>query len=294
MKTIITTDSGMDPINQDFMISGILNRNDNTSFKDVVEIDSREVLAQQQQGYTFKTSAPYIVDYENTFKRALEEAEHVVHISMGNGISSTSLMNANFVANEINEEIGEERIKVIDSMNGATGGTLISMYANYLTKLGKSYHEIVEILSRFIKRVKTSFFVPNPIGFIKSGRDSSELCLKDKAKILGAQALKMGGIKFQVDFDDEGKLYTKEFSRGKSSVKAMEMIRKIVNDETIKNFETKIAVIGTVLEDKVNMAEIQSYLEGYFEKVIRQDINAVVAAYGSPDLVGLSLCRKKS
>ena len=117
--------------------------------------------------------------------------------------------------------------------------------------------------------------------------------MKDKALLIGGTVLTLAGMKFRVDFNQEGNLYVKKTMPGNSRVKAMQMIREIVNDHTVDDYDQNIAVIGTVLEDKVNMEEIKSYLSGYFKRVIRQDINAVVAAYGSPDLIGISLVRKK-
>lgn len=289
MKTIITTDSGMDPIDIDYMVSGMLIRNDDKEFRDVREITSQEVLEQTKSGYLFKTSAPTLSDYYEVFTNALNEGDNVIHISMGSGISSASITSSNIVA----KDIDEERITVLDSKNGATGGTLINLYAKHLSQKGLSKREILEQLQKLISRIKTAFFVPNPTGFQRSGRNNSELCLKDKALLIGEKVLSVAGMKFRVDFNEEGNLYVKKMLAGKSEVKGMQMIREIVNDDTIKNYEQEVAVIGTVLENKVNMQEIKKYLSKYFHNVIRKDINAVVAAYGSPDLVGLSLVRKQ-
>lgn len=288
-KIIITTDSGMDPIETHYMAPGILNRNDGKSFEDVIEITSKEVLQQMQEGYSFKTSAPSIDAYENMFGSALRKADRVIHLSMGNGISSASVLTSNMVA----KEIDADHIKVFDSKTGATGGTLLTTYASYLIKKGLSYQEVIQEIQECIDSVHTSFFVPNPQGFIRSGRDSSSLCLKEKALMLGSAALKIAGVKYRVDFNEDGHLYTKQLLRGTNRRKAMQMIEEIVNDKTIHQYDTKMAVIGTVLEEYVDMDQIKKYLENYFEQVYQQDINAVVAAYGSPDLVGISLKKKR-
>lgn len=288
-KIIITTDSGMDPMNIQHMAPAVLNRNDGASFHDVTEITSEEVLKQMKNGYTFRTSAPFMTTYQNLFEKALEEADKVIHLSMGNGISSASVLSSHMTAQEINPS----RIQTFDSKTGATGGTLLTTYANYLVKKGLPYQEIIHEIQECIETMQTSFFVPDPKGFIRSGRDSSSLCLKEKALMLGSAALKIAGIKYRVDFNREGHLYTKQVLRGKSSKRAMEMIQEIVNDKTIHQYDSKMAVIGTVLEENINMEEIKKYLETYFEQVYRQDINAVVAAYGSPDLIGISLKKRR-
>ncbi len=288
-KVIITSDSGMDSINQEYMINAVLNRNDGATFFDVSEINSKEVLEELKQGFSFKTSAAPLSQYYDLFEKIISNGDKIIHISMGDGISSASLNSANIAASDVDSE----NISVIDSKNGATGGTLITSYAEKLASSGLSYKEILEKIKDFITRVHTSFFVPSPIGFQRSGRDSSELCLKDKALIIGSKALTLAGIKFRVDFNDKGKLYAKKMLAGNIKIKAMQMIKEIINDNTICNFETDNVVIGTVLEDKVNMSDIKDYLSQYFSNVIRQDINSVVAAYGSADLIGISLTRKK-
>lgn len=288
-KIIITTDSGMDPANIEYMAPGVLNRNDGKSFDDVIEITSKEVLKQMRAGYSFKTSAPSIAAYGNVFDKALREADKVIHLSMGHGISSASVLTSHMIA----EETDVNRIQVLDSKTGATGGTLLNHYAAYLLKKGLSYHEIIKELEECIASMSTSFFVPDPQGFIRSGRDSSSLCLKEKALMLGSAALKIAGMKYRVDFNEDGKLYTKQILRGKSSQRVKSMIEQIVNDKTIHQYDSSMAVIGTVLEQDVDMKELQIYLENYFEQVYRQDINAVVAAYGSSDLVGISFMKKR-
>lgn len=288
-KIIITTDSGMDPIDIQYMAPAVLNRNDGASFHDVTEITSAEVLKQMKEGYTFRTSAPFMTTYQNLFKKSLEEADKIIHLSMGNGISSASVLSSHMIAQEINPN----RIQTFDSKTGATGGTLLTTYANYLVKKGLPYQEIIREIQECIDMMQTSFFVPDPKGFIRSGRDSSSLCLKEKALMLGSAALKIAGIKYRVDFNREGHLYTKQVLRGKSSKRAMEMVQEIVNDKTIHQYDSKMAVIGTVLEENINMEEIKKYLENYFEQVYCQDINAVVAAYGSPDLIGISLKKRR-
>ena len=59
-------------------------------------------------------------------------------------------------------------------------------------------------------------------------------------------------------------------------------------------YDPKIAVVGTVKERYVLIDDIITYLEdlNYFDKIIRKDINGIVAAYGSEDLCGISLIKK--
>lgn len=289
-KIIITTDSGIDPIDVDRMVPGQLCRDDGKSYRDVIEITPEEVLRQtKEEHHLFKTSSPLYTDYEEIFKKALDDGEEVIHLSMGSGISQGSVNQARNVANDV----CPERITVFDTLTGATGGTLIDEYTKHLVEEGLSKKEIIDKLTTFRKYSKTSFFVPNPVGFKRSGRDKSEMCLKEKAIVIGAQALKLAGVKFRVDFNEEGCLYTKKTMIGNTRVKSLQMIKEIINDDTVENIDNRIAIIGNVMEEIAPMSEIEDYLNKYFTSVIRQNINGVVAAYGSADLVGISYVKKR-
>ena len=72
------------------------------------------------------------------------------------------------------------------------------------------------------------------------------------------------------------------------------MLKEIVNESNIESYDPAYVVIGNILEKDVSMDELIDYLNSfkYFNNVIRQDINGVVACYGSEDLCGISLIKK--
>lgn len=289
MKTIITKDSGIDPISEEHVIPAIVRKDFKLEYKDGVDITSKDVLKGLEEGHIYQTSAPSIEDYDKTFRDALKEGAEVVHLSMSSGISEGSVNTANVMANSVSPE----KINVIDTKNAATGGTLIDIYAEYLAREGLSAKEIVKELEEYKKTIQTAFFVPNPIGFLNSGRDKTDESMSMKFKRLGLGALQKLGYKYRVDFNEEGNLNIKDMMRGTSQTKAMEMIQKIVNDDTIEKYDSSTAVLGTVAEGVVDMEALENYLKKYFNYVVRRDIGATVAAYGSKDLIGLSLKRKR-
>lgn len=289
MKTIITKDSGIDPINDLYVIPAIVRKDFKLEYKDGIDITSTDVLKGLEEGHIYQTAAPSIEDYDKTFRDALKEGDEVVHLSMSSGISEGSVNTANVMANSVSPE----KINVIDTKTAATGGTLIDIYAEYLAKEGLSAKEIVKELEEYKKTIQTAFFVPNPIGFLNSGRDKTDESMTTKFKRLGLGALQKLGYKYRVDFNEEGNLNIKNMMRGTSQTKAMEMIQEIVNDDTIERYDSSTAVLGTVAEGVVDMEALENYLKKYFNYVVRRDIGATVAAYGSKDLIGLSLKRKR-
>lgn len=289
MKTIITKDSGIDPINEAYVIPAIVRKDFKLEYKDGIDIASTDVLKGLEEGHIYQTAAPSIEDYDKTFREALRSGDEVVHLSMSSGISEGSVNTANVMANSVSPE----KINVIDTKNAATGGTLIDIYAEYLAKEGLSAKEIVKELEEYKKTIQTAFFVPNPIGFLNSGRDKTSESMANKFKRFGLGALQRLGYKYRVDFNEEGNLNIKDMMRGTSQTKAMEMIQRIVNDDTIEKYDASTVVLGTVAEGVVDMEALENYLKKYFNYVVRRDIGATVAAYGSKDLIGLSLKRKR-
>ncbi len=292
-KIAITTDSGIDPINTNNMIPGQIIKNNEICFRDMIDITPIEILEQTKEGNRFKTASPTLKDYEYKFQQLLKEYDEIVHLSMSSGISEGSVNSSRLIAEELNEKNGE-RIHVVDTLTGATGGTLINEIANALVAENHNTEEIVKILNDIKTRIHTSFYVPNPEGFIRSGRNKSELCLKDKALLMGVKASMIAGVKFRVDFNQEGNLFTKSVLRKKTSQGMLKIVQEVVNKDNKELFDNKYAVIGNVNEDQVNMQDIIDYLESlnYFEQIIRKDINGVVACYGSNDLCGISLVKK--
>lgn len=289
MKTIITKDSGIDPVNAAHVIPAIVRKDFKLEYKDGIDITSTDVLKGLEEGHIYQTAAPSIEDYDKTFREALRCGDEVVHLSMSSGISEGSVNTANVMANSVSPE----KINVIDTKTAATGGTLIDIYAEYLAKEGLSAKEIVKELEEYKKTIQTAFFVPNPIGFLNSGRDKTDESMTMKFKRLGLGALQKLGYKYRVDFNEEGNLNIKGMMRGISQTKAYEMVQEIVNDDTMEMYDSNTAVLGTVAEGVVDMETLENYLKKYFNCVVRRDIGATVAAYGSKDLIGLSLKRKK-
>lgn len=290
-KIIITADSGISPIVEDkrLIIPAFINSNNGNEYLDG-KITNREILDKLGQGEILKTSSPAFCTYEETFRDLLDEYEEIIHLSMSSGISSGSVEMSNLVSRVVDPD----RISVIDTYQGATGGTLIYALADNLKEKGLNKKDIVEVLEELKTRIATSFLVPNPEGFIRSGRDKSELHFEDKLKKIYADMRVKRGYKFRVDFDFKGNL------KNAGSFKAREdyfypILDSMLNDDNIENYDPNYIVIGSVYEDQVKMGRIQAYIEKkcYFKNIIVKEFPGVVAAYGCNDLCGVSVVQKK-
>ena len=291
-KIEITTDSGICPLNEDNMISGIINKDNSESLRDVREITSSDIIEQTRLGHKFNTSSPLLGDYYDMFEKKLENSD-VIHLCMSSGISEGSVNAPLNVAKDLNEQY-DNKVYVIDTLTATTGGTIINEIAKNLVNKGLTTKEVVGELEEIKRTIQTSFYVPDPEGFIRSGRDKSHLYI-NKALVIGARAVKMAGVKYRVDFNEDGNLYTKSLLHSKNKVGMLKLVKTIVNERTLENYRPDYVAIGNLKEKNVSMEEIEDYLKsfGYFENIINKSINGVVACYGTEDLCGISLIKRK-
>lgn len=292
MKTVLTVDSGICPISREDTIvipAQVISSSMDTYRDNGKEISNREML---ESGNRYYTSAPLMGDFEETFRRLLSSGVDVVHLSMSSGISEGSVNISQLVADICNEEYTNQ-VYVVDSLTGATGGTLLYevIYQQLLTS-NLSGKELCSALEKLKKKIQTSFYVPDASGYVQSGRDRSSSHLVDHALSWSTRLANLTSLKFRVDFHENGDLYLKKIFRSSSKNGMLQMVKDIVNDETIENYDLQRAVVGNLYPKDVDMEVVKSYLAQYFDQVLEREIGAVVAAYGCPDLCGLALVKK--
>lgn len=291
-KIILTADSGICPIDLPIIPAQIRDM-DGNSYRDTVEISNGTIIDRINNGETFKTSSPVMEDYENTFVKYLSEGCNIIHLSMGSGISEGSVNASNLMAQQLKDEF-ENKVYVIDTLTGATGGTLISEVAKKLVNSNLSTNEILTQLEKIKTRLATAFYVPDARGFVRSGRNKSKLCLKDRALEIGSFAASKAHIKFRVDFNEQGNLFVKSIVRGSTNGAMQKLAQTIINNSNKSEFDPSIAVIGNLRQAEVDMKQLREYLLSleYFDSIVERNISGVVASYGCNDLCGISLIKK--
>lgn len=295
---VLTTDSGMCP-NKEYnpiIIPDQITRSDGKYFVDNDKDITTDFILKDENN-TYRTSAPLLTDYTETFVKLLEDGNDIIHLSLGSGISSSSVNNANLVANELNNNY-DNKVYVIDSCTGSVGGTCY-YEACYQELINNDYASVTELKNKLEKlktRIKTSFYVPDPTGYLRSGRDSSsKYSFSQSVLSLSSSILKKVSFKFRVDFYENGDLYLKKIFRSSNKNGMLDMTKAIVNKDTMSEFENDFCVIGDLHQKYVDMKELEDYLLSldYFKKVVHSNVGNVVAPYGCDDLCGLSLVKKK-
>lgn len=150
------------------------------NYKDVLNISSEELFQSvEKTGVLPKTAAVNFDDYIETFKRFTDNGEEVVHINISSKMSACN-QNANIAA----EEIGCDKVFVVDSENLSSGSGHLVILACELANEGKSAKEIKQILDEKKKMLEVSFVIQTLDYLHKGGRCSA-------VAALGANLLKL-------------------------------------------------------------------------------------------------------
>ena len=135
----------------------------NGRFADTREIDSDSL----DQYLTSDSSTAYpdsvtVEEFEEFFANALEEAEQIIHISMGSRSGMTYSV-------AVRAAKSFDHVKVIDSEQISCGQGLIVLHAAKLAANGKSMEVICSEVERMIRRVHTAFVMPSANIFHQNG-----------------------------------------------------------------------------------------------------------------------------
>lgn len=115
-----------------------------------------------------KTSARSTEDYKEFFAKMLENGDEVVFTGISSQLSS-SYENAC----RAKEELGSDKLFIVDSKSLSTGIGLLVLYACCLAKEGKSGSEIAKLLTSQVERNQASFVVDKLDYLYKGGRCSA-------------------------------------------------------------------------------------------------------------------------
>lgn len=187
----------------------------NESYLDGVNITTPELYKKVEEVNELpKTAAVTIVTFEEKFKKYVDDGYDIIFMGISKQMSRT-YENAVFAANEISNE----HIFVVDSMNLSTGIGLLLLKACKYRDAGMSAKEIAEQLNQDNKRVLSQFVIETMDYLYKGGRCSG------MAKLVGT-LLK---IKPMIAVRD-GKMHVAKKPHGKMKVALDIMIQQLKQD----------------------------------------------------------------
>lgn len=258
------------------------------SYLDQKTITNEEIYRRRNNGEKFKTSSPILGDFIDTFENQLENHDEVIHFSMSSGISAGSVNAAVQAANIVNPK----RIHVLDTKQGGPGGSLVVEIALRLLEQGFATQDILDVLNEeILPNVKTTFLVPNPLGFLESGRNQTNGKLAPIWKEFLVKMLVRRGTEFEVVLQD-GKLIQDKMHHYPKEAMYEKFIENHISNEEL---DYELLVYGGTLPKEERMESLDKFLLYKFPQYekVRHDMGGVISAYACPDTFGISYVKKR-
>lgn len=139
------------------------------TYKDTVDIDTQRLFAiASERGELPKTSAVNAGEFEEVFKKYVAEGYQIICFTISSLLSSTC-QNAHIAA----QQVDENNIKVVDSLNLSTGIGLLVLKAARFIKEGCTLEEVYDKVCALREKVRSQFVIETFDYLYKGGRCNS-------------------------------------------------------------------------------------------------------------------------
>lgn len=136
------------------------------TYNDWVDLDPAEFYARYRKSDSLATtSQPAPQAFKEVYSRLLDEGREIISIHLSSGISGTHQSAA-----LASQELGSERIHLVDSRQGSIGATLIAWRAANAIAKGMGAKEVLEQIDDAIDRTMLFFCVEDLSYLHKGGR----------------------------------------------------------------------------------------------------------------------------
>ena len=229
-------------------------------------------------GADTKTSQINASEYEEYFKKFLDEGKDVLHINLSSGISG-SHNSANIAKSMLEEEYPDRKIYVIDSLGAASGfGLLMDKLAD-LRDAGMGIDELAAWTVENRLKVQTWFYSSDLTFFVKGGRVS-------KAAGLIGGALSICPV---LIVDKEGKLSVNQKVRTKKkAAKTLVDIMEANAENGLAYADKCYLCHSACLDDaKAIAAMIEERFPNLKEPVLINNIGTTIGSHTGPGTIAL-------
>ncbi len=231
-----------------------------------------------EAGVDTKTSQINANEYEEYFKKFLDEGKDILHITLSSGISGSN-NSANIAKSMLEEEYPDRKIYIVDSLGAASGYGLLMDKVADLRDAGMGIDEIAAWVEEHKLNVQTWFFSSDLTFFVKGGRVS-------KAAGLIGGALSICPVMI---VDKEGKLSVNQKVRTKK--KAMKTLVDIMeeNAEDGANYSDKCYICHSACLDDAQtfVAMLEERFPNMKEKVLINNIGTTIGSHTGPGTIAL-------
>ncbi|NLJ66557.1 MAG: DegV family protein [Clostridiales bacterium] len=248
-------------------------------YRDQVDIDTSKLYdLVNEVGELPKTAAPSTQDFINSFKPWIDNGNDIIFLGISSKLSAT-VQSAGLAA----QELGEDRVRVVDSGNLSMGIGLMAIKAAQWASEGLSSEAIYNNLIDMRMRTRTSFVI-DTLKFLHMGGRCSAL------ELIAGTVLK---IRPQIVVR-EGSLHVADKHRGKKMKTLDVFYDNFV--EANQNIETDIIAVAhsadpssaEYLENKL----LESGLK--FNNIYVVEAGTVISSHCGPGTVGVLFIEKEN
>ncbi len=134
-------------------------------------ISFEEFYKKMASGSETKTSQVNAIEYEDYFRKFLENGYDILHLTLSSGISGT-INSANIAANILKEDFPDRKIYIVDSLGASSGYGLIMDKLADLRDEGKTIDELYNFVLEKRLNLHHWFFSTDLSFYVKGGRIS--------------------------------------------------------------------------------------------------------------------------
>lgn len=241
------------------------------------QLDVKTFFDRMRNGEMPTTMATNPEESKETFRKAAERGENILHIAFASALSST-YQNSCIAANEIMEEYPDIKIVVLDSKAASMGEGLLVYKAVQKMKEGYSFEEVCKYTEDMIPHMAHAFTVDDLFHLHRGGRVSKATA------VVGTLA----GIKPNLCVNDEGGLqpYTKVRGRKKALSTLVDTMEKLQGSFKAENEDAVMIVHDDTTEDAKYVEALVKEKLGV-KNVILNAICPTIGAHTGTGVVGL-------
>ena len=236
-----------------------------TEYRDRIDIQVEEVYDEMRKGVMPKTSQISPADTYKLFNEHCEAGDDFIYLAFSSALSGTCQL-ATKIAEEVNQDYPERKIKVIDTKAGAAAISLIAAQGLKMAEKGFSFEEIVDELTDMAEHIQHIFVLDDLNWLVKGGRIS-----KTQATIGTVLDLK------PILQMNNGRMEVIKKARGRK--KALHILTEMFEEKSV---EFKEQVVAIAHADDLNTAnELINVVNKKSETDIEFTVNKIGCVLGS-------------
>ncbi len=248
----------------------------NDSYRDGVDINPSMISDYVAKTKILpKTSAPSVLEYENLFRKPLEEDMDVVFIGIGSKMSA-AYMSAKLAA----ENVDPTRIHVVDSLNLSTGTGLLVCKAGDMMLAGLPAKEIAENITALAPKVRASFVV-DTLDYLYMGGRCTSLeniaagILKLRPRIVVTDGQAVSAQKYRGKFEKCLDGYIKD------------TVAEMTNFDKTRVFVTRAITQDPALGEGDSQKAVEEVKKTSPEEILQTNAGCVIFSHCGPRTIGI-------